>query len=474
MKNQILCKHWRHIFISAICLAMASCSSDDLSSVDGGESTPGGGNVGELLDNAITDWGMSRDSVVSAMQGFRQQPGTGNSMLQFINASGSESVSYQMHEGRLCATAIIWPSSSTELDLKTLLNGFTMVGELSGGKVYANTTKNTMATVWQHTETDSTFSAIGLAPIKSDAFESLAPIAATTEECEDAGMCSATLKGRVVGEEESEEVGFQYGMDSNLAESNSRKVSTNVSGSFAIKVNGLVDDTMYYYRAYAVVDDIYYYGDVKSFRTKQLTYSINGKTYKMIRVRGGDMGEFSIMQTELPGDCEILIGDMFSGMIKTREECVTKATFRSFMEELREITGIPFRLPTPEEWTFAAQGGDKGKGFVYCGGNDIDDVAWYENNSNSEPHSLGLKKPNELGLFDMSGNYAEVCNDTDDDVYVDGPTYGGSWKHDAADCKWNSRENGNKTSALITGTNVRHRSAFDGRYIAVRLVYSRQ
>lgn len=474
MRKQIFCKYWHHISILTICLAMASCSSDDISPVDGGGGDPGAGDVGELLDNAITDWGMPRESVASAMQGFRQQPGTGNSMLQFTNASGSESISYQMHDGKLCATAIIWPSSSAGLNLKSLLNGFTMVGELSGGMVYANTAQNTMATVWQYAETDSAFSAIGLTPIESEAFETLAPISAITEECEEAGMCTATLRGRLEGVDGSTEAGFQYGMDGNLADGNMKKASTNASGSYAIEVNGLIDDTTYYYRAYAVVDDIYYYGDVKSFKTKQLTYSINGKTYKMVRVKGGDMAEFSIMQTELPGNCEIQFGGMFSGTIKTNEECVTKATFRSFMEDLREITGIQFRLPTPEEWKFAAQGGDRGKGFTYCGGNDIDDVAWYEDNSDGEPHSLGMKTPNELELYDMSGNYAELCNDTDDNLYVDGPTYGGSWKHDAADCKWSSWEKGNRTTGKIPGTSIRHKNAFDGRYIAVRLVYSRQ
>ena len=475
MRRQIFFRHWSRLTVLAISLAIASCSGDDISPADGG----GGGNlgneeVGELLEKAITDWGMPQESVASAMHGFRQQPGTGSSVLQFTDASGLESISYQMHDGKLCATAIIWPSSSAGLNLKSLLSGFTVVGELSGGKVYANTAKNTMATVWLPTETDSAFSAIGLAPIENDAFETLAPISATTEECMEAGMCSATLAGRVEGIDGAAEAGFVYGLGSSLAGDDAKNVSTTASGSFTIDVNGLIDDTTYYYRAYAMVDDILYYGDVKSFKTKQLTYAINGKTYKMVRVKGGGMAEFSIMQTELPGNCDIQVGDVFSGKIKTNEECVTKATFRSFMRDLREATGLQFRLPTPEEWKFAAQGGENGKGYTYCGGNDIDDVAWHDGNSNGEPHDMATKAPNELGLYDMSGNYAEVCNETDDDVYVDGPTYGGSWKHDAADCKWNSWEKGNRTTGKIPGTDIVHKNAFDGRYIAVRLVYSRQ
>jgi uncharacterized repeat protein (TIGR02543 family) len=69
------------------------------------------------------------------------------------------------------------------------------------------------------------------------------------------------------------------------------------------------------------------------------------------------------------------------------------------------------RLPTEAEWEFAARGGNKSQGYIYSGSNNIDDVAWYYANSNYETKQVGLKQPNELGIYDMSGNVYEWCSD---------------------------------------------------------------
>lgn len=89
-------------------------------------------------------------------------------------------------------------------------------------------------------------------------------------------------------------------------------------------------------------------------------------------------------------------------------------TFLSRLSELAQAKsgnpGISFRLPTEAEWEFAARGGNESKGFRYSGGSDIDAVGWYASNAN-RVRPVGQKKPNELGLYDMTGNVIEWCND---------------------------------------------------------------
>ncbi len=82
-----------------------------------------------------------------------------------------------------------------------------------------------------------------------------------------------------------------------------------------------------------------------------------------------------------------------------------------FIPRLNRITGKIFRLPTEAEWEYAARGGNKSQGYKYSGSNTVDDVAWYPGNSSSSSHQVGSKSPNELGIYDMSGNVSEWCSD---------------------------------------------------------------
>ena len=84
---------------------------------------------------------------------------------------------------------------------------------------------------------------------------------------------------------------------------------------------------------------------------------------------------------------------------------------QTFFSKLNSLTGKNYRLPTEAEWEFAARGGIKSKGYKYSGSNTLDDVAWYDGNYDYGTHEVETKSPNELGLYDMSGNVFEWCND---------------------------------------------------------------
>lgn len=101
----------------------------------------------------------------------------------------------------------------------------------------------------------------------------------------------------------------------------------------------------------------------------------------------------------------------FNNCLECPVENVSWNDVSAFISKLNELTGDNYRLPTEAEWEYAAKGANKSKGYVYSGSNNAAEVAWYVDNSGDEIHPVGQKNPNELGIYDMSGNVWEFCSD---------------------------------------------------------------
>ena len=133
-------------------------------------------------------------------------------------------------------------------------------------------------------------------------------------------------------------------------------------------------------------------------------------TFKMIKVDSEN--PFYIAETVVTEGLwnTIMKNDKCMHTSKFPQTEITREKANQFIEILSNITGLTFRLPTLEEWQWAAKGGVKSKGFIFAGSDDLEEVAWCKYNSDNQTHEVAQKKPNELGLYDMSGNVWEMTS----------------------------------------------------------------
>jgi formylglycine-generating enzyme required for sulfatase activity len=108
---------------------------------------------------------------------------------------------------------------------------------------------------------------------------------------------------------------------------------------------------------------------------------------------------------------------------------------KAFISKLNSMTGGDYRLPTEKEWAYAASEGNKNSSYEYSGSNIIGEVAWYTDNSGASTHPVGQKKANALGIYDMTGNVWEWCEDCYDSSCSYRVFRGGSWSYSASFCR---------------------------------------
>ena len=192
--------------------------------------------------------------------------------------------------------------------------------------------------------------------------------------------------------------------------------------------------------------DFILYGPPEDNLPQTETFTVEGVSFTMVCLQGGPfvmgpptnttdpahrvtLSDFSIGQTEVTQELWLAVmgynpswycsNEGFVENLQRPVEEVSWYACQDFIAKLNKLTGRTFRLPTEAEWEYAARGANRSHGYLFSGSNNIDEVGWYAENippvqdwtEGDGTQPVGMKKPNELGIYDMTGNVAEWCQD---------------------------------------------------------------
>lgn len=260
------------LYLLGMMFIASSCSS---TSDVGGGSDGQDKNVQEEMNaiaNVCTDWEADAEGVLNSMKKY-QVESQENNYLAFSHANGTR-FSYAFKDNKLIASAVIIPVSSENKIVGNKLAKYQYVGDVNSSMIYVQNTGNTMMSAFDKLVNSQSYHVYGFAPITSELYEKKKLPSVTTISAGKVAVRTATLKGEVANMDEANACGFLYAdnVDMNDAKSIKKTVS---QGSFTVDVTGLSMGTTYYYQAFAIVDGVYYYGEIESFKTETVpTYKV--------------------------------------------------------------------------------------------------------------------------------------------------------------------------------------------------------
>jgi len=150
-------------------------------------------------------------------------------------------------------------------------------------------------------------------------------------------------------------------------------------------------------------------------KVKGGTFTMGSESLEVATPHKVKVSTFYMQKTEVTQELwEAVMGSNPSSDQTSKDNPVTYVSWddcQEFIKKLNSLTGKKYSLPTEAEWEYAARGGKLSKGYKYAGSDEIDEVVWYSENCNTKVHPVAKKKPNELCLYDMSGNVEEWCAD---------------------------------------------------------------